>query len=187
MQHLVIRPRWLILSAILVATLLGLSISTGMALGDTSPGGNRARGLGATDPGSCDQTGFGGPMLAGNVVADTLSAIAMALKLSPGELQRAISSGKTLDQIIASQGMTSQQVSDQIMSQLKDHLEQLVANARMTLSQESAMLASELARIDDVLSGKTPFTVQSGLMRDPVSGGFNGRQGSRGRFAACGG
>ncbi len=180
MQSLVIRPRWLVLSGVLVAVLLVLSLSTGMALGSTPAGPTRAGGFAASGQGACNPAGFGGPQFAASVLTDPATAIAGALSLSMGQLQQALSSGATLNQILTAHGMTSRQVIDSVTSGQKDQLDPQVANGRITLDQETAMLASEQARIDDVLSGKTPLSMPAAPAR-----GLG--QSSRGRGQNCGG
>ena len=187
MQNLAIRPRWLLLSAGLVAILLIISVSTGMALGDTSTGGSRARGFAASGPGACNQTGFGGPQFPANTTPDPITAISGALNVPVTQLQQELSSGQTISQIISAHHMTNQQVSNDVTAQQKDQLDQQVANGRISLEQESAILASQKASMDDILSGRTPLGTPGSQTRGFGQGGFNGSQGGRGRVQPCGG
>ncbi len=187
MQNLVIRPRWLLLSASLVAILLTLSVSTGMALRDAHSGTGLARGFAANGPGACDRTGFGGPEFLANTMPDPITAIGSALNVSVAQLQQELSSGRTMSQVISAHHMTNQQVLAEVTAQQKDQLDQQVANGRISLEQESAILASQQASINDILSGKTPLSTQGDQTRGFGQGGLNGSQGGRGRVQSCGG
>jgi len=187
MQQLSVRPRWLVLCALIVAALLLVSVSTGMALRNTSSNRFRGSGVAASGRNPCEPAGFGGSSFAGTRMADPTSAIASALKLSIGKLGQEVAAGRSLSQVISQAGLTSQQVSEAATAQQKDQLDQQVANGRLTLDQETAMLATFRSQIAAVLAGKTPLVAQSSQPGGFGRGGFNRPQNGQTGSNVCGG
>ena len=193
MQQLVIRPRWLMLSAGLVATLLAVSISTGMALGQNNGASGQQRGFRGSaqnqNSNACGPAGIGsgGPQFGVNSISNPADEIASALGISVEALAQTLSSGQTLEQLVAAHHLTDQQVADSVTGQLRDQLDQQVANGRLTLMQEDAVLASDGASIAAVLSGKAALSFPASQGNGNARGGFGGQQGGRGRFQGCGG
>ncbi len=182
MSRLVVRPRWLLLSGLLVVALLAVSVSTGMAFGKTPPVSSRGAGLGSKGQGACVQPGFDGQNPSGAFMTNATDAIAAALNVTVRQLQQEIASGKSLSRIIDGSGMSSVRVADTVVAQQQDQLDQQVAGGRMTLDQEDAMLAALRAQVDDVLSGKAQLVFGPGQ-----PGGFGNQTQGRGRLGRCGG
>ena len=70
------------------------------------------------------------------------AAIASYLGLTPAQLREQLRAGKTLAQIAVAQGKTVAGLEDAIYKDVQAHLDQAVANGRLTSAQEQAMLAA---------------------------------------------
>ena len=85
------------------------------------------------------------------------AAIAPYLGLTPAQLRRQLRSGKTLAQIAVAQGKTVAGLEDAIYKDVQAHLDQAVANGRLTSTQEQTMLGTELkAHLDDIVNHSGP-------------------------------
>jgi len=191
-QNLVIRPRWIALSAIVVAVVFAISAATGLAFQNSpTPAGNLRGGFGNNNrQQACSQTASGNAQFGGNVLADPLNAVANALKIAPATLQRELASGTSLSQIITRQGMTTDQVVRAVMAQDKTELDQQVARGQFTRDQENAALATTQASIDQAIAGQEPLTgtvTQSGFARGGPANGQTGPLPQGRGFNGCGG
>jgi hypothetical protein len=191
-QNLVIRPRWIALSAVIVAVVLLCSASTGLAFQKTTTSSFGRTGFGNSGQQACDPTNAASAQAGASFLTDQLSAVASALHLDAATLQSDLASGTSLSQIISAQGMTSAQVEQAIVAQEKTQLDQQVSSGRMTVDEENATLATTSASVERVLSGQAPLTGTASRQNGSTPGGTaNGqfgqsRQGRQG-FNACGG
>jgi hypothetical protein len=192
-QNLVIRPRWIALSAIIVAAVLAISASTGLAFQSTpsSPGFGRGEFGNNNRQPACNQIASGGGQFGGSPPLDPLNAVANALKLAPATLQSDLASGTSLSQIITQQGMTADQVVRAVVAQDKTQLDQQVASGQITRDQENATLAVVQTSINQAIAGQAPLTGtvtrQGSFARGGTANGQTG-QSSQGRgFNSCGG
>lgn len=192
MQNLVIRPRWIGLSAVIVAVVLLCSGSTGLAFQKPAPARFGRTGFANSGQQACNSTNSGNSPSGTSFLTDQLNAVASALHLDAATLQSELASGTSLNQIVATQGMTSDQVAQAIIAQEKTQLDQQVSSGRMTVNEENATLATTSASIDRVLSGQAPLTGTASRQNGVAHGGTaNGQfgQSAQGRqgFDVCGG
>ena len=186
MQNLVIRPRWIVLSATVVAVVFAISAATGLAFQNSpSPAGIGRGGFGNNNRQyACGQTA------SGNALADPLNAVANALNIAPATLQRDLAAGTSLSQIITRQGMTTDQVVRAVVAQDKTELERQVAGGQLTRDQENAALATTQTSIDQAIAGQEPLTgtvTQGGFPRGGPANGQTGQLPQGRGFNGCGG
>ena len=186
MQNLVIRPRWIALSAVVVTMVLAVSASTGLALQNTPSSAGFARdAIGNNNrQHACNQP------RSGSTLADPLNSVANALKLTATTLQNDLASGTSLSQIIAQQGMTANQVVSAVVAQDRIELDQQVARSEMTRDQENATLATVQININQAIAGQEPLTgtvTQGDFARGGPANGQTGQLPQGRGFNGCGG
>jgi uncharacterized coiled-coil protein SlyX len=84
------------------------------------------------------------------------AAIASYLGLTPAQLRQQLGSGKTLAQIAVAQGKTVAGLENAIYADVQAHLDQAVANGRLTKAQEQTLLARLKSRLDDLVNHAFP-------------------------------
>ena len=84
------------------------------------------------------------------------AAIASYLDLTPAQLRRQLATGKTLAQIAVAQGKTVAGLENAIYADVQAHLDQAVANGRLTKTQEQALLTRLKGRLDDLVNHAFP-------------------------------
>lgn len=155
MQQLRIRYHWLGVSAAIVALVVGLSLSTGAALGNAAHSSSNS-GFGRQGSGQRPGGGFGGyggfggagrgfgANQAGTLPAATqLNVVASQLGITVQALQQERASGKTLTQIIGEHRATVDQVVAALVAQSTIRLDGEVAAGRLTQQQETQALAQQ--------------------------------------------
>jgi polyhydroxyalkanoate synthesis regulator phasin len=90
------------------------------------------------------------------------AAIADYLGLTQDELRAQLESGKTLAQIASAQGKPVSGLED-----AKTHLDQAVADGKLTSDQEQTMLAELKSHLDDVVNGTGPKSAVRGAGGGP--------------------
>lgn len=105
--------------------------------------------------------GAGGALAAGGNGGSTRShpgpaAIASYLGLTPAQLREQLRIGKTLAQIAIAQGKSVSGLEDAISADVQAHLDQAVANGRLSAAQEQALLTRLKARLDDLFNHAFP-------------------------------
>jgi hypothetical protein len=123
----------------------GTGGASGFAIGFVAAAPNQAPATTASGEGKTE-TGFGaGPGLvisfAGDAAGGPPAAIASYLGLTEEELRAQLESGKTLAQIASAQERPVSGLEDVIYADAKTHLDQAVADGKLTADQEQAMLA----------------------------------------------
>lgn len=93
----------------------------------------------------------------GHLMRGGMSDLASVLGLTPQTLMQDLQGGKTLAQIITAQGKTTSEVESQLQNQLKTRLDTLVANGRLTTSQESTILSDFAAHFQNLLNATWPM------------------------------
>jgi hypothetical protein len=143
-----------------------------VALAAGAGGALAAGGLGGGGP----ETGttIGGPGLAIGVNGDgpggPSAAIASYLGLTKDELRTQLESGKTLAQIASAQGKSVSGLEDVIYADAKTHLDQAVANRKLTADQEQTMLTELKSHLDDIVNGTGPHMTVKGVGGGPFGG-----------------
>lgn len=84
------------------------------------------------------------------------AAIAAYLGLTPAQLREQLRSGKTLAQIAVARGKTVSGLEAAIYADVQAHLDQAVANGRLSAAQEQALLTRLKARLDDIVNHAVP-------------------------------
>jgi hypothetical protein len=80
------------------------------------------------------------------------AAVADYLGLTESELRAELEAGKSLAQIASAQGKSVEGLKDVIVSDAKTHLDQAVANGKLTAVQEETMLAELRAHVDEIVN-----------------------------------
>lgn len=93
------------------------------------------------------------------------AVIASYLGLTPAQLREQLKAGKTLAQIAVTQGKSVSGLEDAIYADVQAHLDQAVANGRMTKAQEQAILTRLKARLDDLVNRSLPKIGRPGVKR----------------------
>ncbi len=85
---------------------------------------------------------FGGRLWGGRRAGGGLcfAAAADALGLQPQELRAALQEGKTLEELAAAKGLTPEQLREQVLSNIKKELDQMVADKKLTQDQADQIL-----------------------------------------------
>jgi hypothetical protein len=98
--------------------------------------------------------GHGGPM--GMHVRHGLDAAATYLGLSEEELHESLRSGETLAEIATEQGKTVEGLTQAMVADATEHLDQAVADGRLTEEQKQEILEHLSERIDAIVQGEFP-------------------------------
>jgi uncharacterized protein YidB (DUF937 family) len=97
----------------------------------------------------------GGPMGHGHP-RPGLDAVATALGIDRSELRTALESGKTIADVASEKGVDVQTVIDAIVAEMNSHLDEAVANGRLTQAQADEMKANATQRATDLVNGVKP-------------------------------
>ena len=110
--------------------------------------------------------GFHGPhLLVG------LDAAASYLGLTEAQLHDRLASGKTLADVAKDEGKTVDGLKQALVDEAKTHLDQAVADGRLTQAQEDDILAELRQRLDDLVDGRGFPMHGPGFGRRPHHGG----------------
>ena len=95
------------------------------------------------------------------------------LGMTPEELVTAQRDGQTLAEIAVAQGQTAEALIDHLSGLAAEHLDQLVADGRITAEQKADMLANMTDRLTDLVNGEIdrPMMGGPGMGRHPGRGG----------------
>jgi hypothetical protein len=122
-----------------VAATLAIAAGAGGALAAGVGGGTNPAGV----PGVGIIAGSGGGP----------AAVAGYLGLTESELRAQLEAGKSLAQIASAQGKSVSGLEDVIVADAKAHLDEAVANGRLTPAQRETMLAGLKSHLDDFVNG----------------------------------
>jgi polyhydroxyalkanoate synthesis regulator phasin len=115
--------------------------------------------------------GLGGPHRGGHL-AD-LDAAASYLGLTEDQLRTQLQSGKTLADVAKAQGKSVDGLIDALVADAKEHLDDAVADGRLTKAQANQILADLKQRITDRVNGKLPqFNDRPGFRPAPEFSNF---------------
>ncbi len=84
------------------------------------------------------------------------AAVATYLGLTQAELRTQLESGKTLAQVAEAQGKSVSGLKDAIYADAKSHLDQAVADGRITAAQETTRLADLKSHLDEIVNRSGP-------------------------------
>jgi polyhydroxyalkanoate synthesis regulator phasin len=115
--------------------------------------------------------GFGGPHRGGHL--GDLDAVASYLGVTEDQLRTQLQSGKTLADVAKAQGKSVDGLIDALVAAAKEHLDDAVAEGRLTKAQENQILADLKQRITDRVNGKLPqFNDRPGFRPAPEFSNF---------------
>jgi hypothetical protein len=114
--------------------------------------------------------GFSGHMGRG---LEAVRAAADFLGLTPEELTAAVRDGQTLAEIAVANGSTAEALIDHLTGLAAEHLDELVADGRITEEQKADMLAGMTDHITDLVNGE----IDRPLMGGPGMGRHRGMGG----------
>jgi hypothetical protein len=114
--------------------------------------------------------GFPGPMGRG---LEAVREAADFLGLTPEEVATAVRDGQTLAEIAVAQGQTAEALIDHLAGLAAEHLDQLVADGRITEEQRADMLANMTDRLTDLVNGR----IDRPMMGGPGMGRHRGMDG----------
>jgi hypothetical protein len=120
------------------AAALAVAAGTGGALASAGSGGTAKDG----SPGLHVVVGPGGGP----------AVVAAYLGLTESELRAQLDAGKSLAQIASAQGKSVAGLEDVIISDAKTHLDEAVANGKLTAAQAATMLAGLKSHVDDIVN-----------------------------------
>jgi hypothetical protein len=120
------------------AAALAVAAGTGGALAAAGSGGSPKDG----SPGLHIGVGHGGGP----------AAVAAYLGLTQSELRAQLEAGKSLAQIASAQGKSVEGLEDVIVSDAKTHLDEAVANGKLTAAQAETMLAELRSHVGDIVN-----------------------------------
>ena len=104
---------------------------------------------------------------------EAVRAAADFLGLTPEELAAAMRDGQTLAEITVAQGQTAEALIDHLTGLAAEHLDQLVADGRITEEQKADMLAGMTDHITDLVNGE----IDRPMMGGPGMGRHRGMAG----------
>jgi hypothetical protein len=114
---------------------------------------------------------FMGPGLGGHGPFDhhlgDLDAAASYLGLTEDQLRTQLQSGKTLADVARAQGKSVDGLIDALVAAAKQHLDEAVADGRLTKAQEDQILSDLKQRITDRVNGKLPQFNDRRVFRAP--------------------
>jgi hypothetical protein len=112
--------------------------------------------------------GFGGHGPFEHHLGD-LDAAASYLGLTEDQLRTQLQSGKTLADVAKAQGKSVDGLVDALVAAAKQHLDEAVADGRLTKAQEDQILSDLKQRITDRVNGKLPqFNDRRGFRAPPM-------------------
>jgi hypothetical protein len=112
--------------------------------------------------------GFGGHGPFDHHLGD-LDAAASYLGLTEDQLRTQLQSGKTLADVAKAQGKSVDGLIDALVAAAKQHLDEAVADGRLTKAQEDQILSDLKQRITDRVNGKLPqFNDRRGFRAPPI-------------------
>jgi hypothetical protein len=112
--------------------------------------------------------GFGGHGPFDHHLGD-LDAAASYLGLTEDQLRTQLRSGKTLADVARAQGKSVDGLVDALVAAAKQHLDEAVADGRLTKAQEDQILSDLKQRITDRVNGKLPqFNDRRGFRAPPM-------------------
>ena len=100
------------------------------------------------------EDGPGGP--GGRRGGPGLEAAASALGIEASELRTALEDGQTIAEVAASEGVDVQTVIDALVADMQSHLDEAVANGRLTQDQADEMKANATERATALVNGERP-------------------------------
>lgn len=98
-----------------------------------------------------------------------LDAAATALGLSADELRTELRDGSTLAEVAAEQGVAVQAVIDAMVAELEAHLDEHVANGKLTQEEADAKLAKATEKITDLVNNGRPSRGGEPAPADPAA------------------
>lgn len=98
-----------------------------------------------------------------------LDAAATALGLSAGELRTELRDGSTLAEVATEQGVAVQAVIDAMVAELEAHLDEHVANGKLTQEEADAKLAKATEKITDLVNNGRPSRGGEPAPADPAA------------------
>lgn len=118
----------------------------------------------------------GGPMGHGHHRRPGLDAVVTALGIDASELHDAFESGKTIADVADEKGVDVQTVIDAIVADMNSHLDEAVANGRLTQEKADEIKANATQRATDLVNGVKPHGPPDGFPGGmaPNGGGATG-------------
>jgi polyhydroxyalkanoate synthesis regulator phasin len=92
------------------------------------------------------------------------------LGMTPQEVTDALRDGQTLAEIAVAQGKTAQALIDHLAGLAEEHLDELVADGRITAEQKADMLEHMTERITDMVNGEYGGHMMGGMMGGHMGG-----------------